>query len=222
MAYLSPRHRFLASLLLVFLLAVCPTAARAQANVPPLAEFIEQVRNGDATSPRGIYIPGVLADVVTQQPEHDPAFVSTAENTLTQFGPAASHGSIGLLAHNSLAGKDFFRLGEGQLLYLIYGDGSLAAFRVTHLLRAQALSPEHIWSNFIDLDTGGLLTAAHLFDNVYDQPGRLILQTCIEAHGNPSWGRLFVIAEPYTNDSPAWLFEPEVMGYVSTLKIPAS
>ena len=222
MAHTSTRYRWLPGLCLALLLALFPRPAHAETNIPPLEAFIEQVHNGDAEALRGLYVPGVFASAVTQQPEDDPAFVSPLENTLTQFGLAARHESVGLLAHNSLAGKDFFLLGEGQMFYLIYGDGRLAAFRVTRLMRAQALNPNNSRSNFIDLDTGGLLTAARLFDSIYGQPGKVILQTCIEAQGNASWGRLFVIAEPYAGDDPAWLFEPEALDYVSILKLSSS
>ena len=221
MSHTHNRNRPLTGLFLAVLLALYAGPAHAATNMPPLETFIEQVQNGDAATVRGIYAPGLFADAVAQQPHDDPAFVSSEEDTVTQFGLAASHGSIGLLAHNSLAGQNFFALRAGQIFLLIYGDGSRTAFRVTRLLRARALNPESIRSNFIDLDTGHFLTAARLFDSVYDQPGRLILQTCIEAEGDPSWGRLFVIAEPYAEGDPGQplLFEAEARGYGSILNL---
>ena len=215
-------HRWLASLFLALLLALLPKPARADTNIPPLEEFVQQVSNGDAHALRGIYVPGLFAAVVAQQPEDDPAFVSSDENTLTQFGLVSRYGAIGLLAHNSVAGKEFFVLGAGQVFYLVYGDGSLTAFHVTRLMHAQALDPQNIRSHFIDLDEGGILSADRLFNDVYDRPGNVILQTCIEANGESSWGRLFVIAEPYARDDPALLFEPEVLDYASILKLPLS
>lgn len=212
MTYKLTRTRLLLSLLLALMLAIFPGEVRARTatdtDVPSLAEFIEQVSNGDANVLRGIYVPGVFASAVTQQPENAPAFVSTDEDTLTQFELASRYGSVGLLAHNYLAGKNFFLLGEGHVFYLIYGDGNLEAFIVTSLVRAQALEPRSISSDFIDLDTGDLLTAPKLFYRVYDQPGKVILQTCINAHGNSSWGRLFVVAEPYSGDDSTSLLEP--------------
>ena len=215
-------NRVLPSLFLAILLALCARPAHAETNVPSLAEFIEQVRNGDAEALRGMYVPGLFASLVTQQPKDDPAFVSSAENTLTQFGLASRHGSTGLLAHNSAAGKDFSLLEVGQVFYLIYGNGSLKAFRVTRLQRVRALNSKSTQSNFIDLDGGDFFTAARLFETVYDQSGDVILQTCIESEGDPSWGRLFVIAEPYAGDDPSWLFEPKPRSYVSILKLPSS
>lgn len=199
MYFIHPQ--WLTSLFLALMLALIPTQAHAYSSAedfPTLEEFITQVSNGDAESLRGIYVPGLFASPVIAQPKDAPAFVSRKENTLTQFGLASQYGSIGLLAHNNLAGKNFSLLGEGRVFHLIYGDGRVETFIVTHLTRAQALEPENIYSEFIDLDTGALLTAPGLFHMVYDQPGKVILQTCIEAHGNLSWGRLFVIAEPYT------------------------
>ncbi len=215
-------NRLLPSLCLVVLLVVHPGAAHAAADLPPLETFIEQVRDGDASALRGIYVPGHFADVIAQQPEDDPGFVSPEANTLTQFSLAARAGSTGLLAHNSLAGKDFFVLTEGQIFYLVSGDGSLSTFRVTGLVHVRALNPDNIRSSFIDLDSGRFLTSARLFDSIYEQPGRVILQTCIEENGDPAWGRLFVIAEPDAENVPApsLLFEPAALGYASTAYLP--
>lgn len=215
-------HRWLASLCLALLLALLPMPAHADTNIPPLEEFVQQVSNGDAQALRGIYVPGLFVAVVAQQPAGNPAFVSPVENTLTQFGLASRYGSIGLLAHNSVAGKNYFLLEDGQIFYLVYGDGSLKAFHVTRLMHAQALDPQNIRSHFIDLDEGGILSADRLFNEVYDRPGNVIFQTCIEANGESSWGRLFVIAEPYARDDPALLFEPEALDYSSILKLSLS
>ncbi|MEP7135004.1 MAG: hypothetical protein ABI904_08730 [Chloroflexota bacterium] len=199
------RPALLPSLILTLVLTLFPAPVHAYSaiDLPPLNAFIEQVSNGEADVLRGIYVPGVFADLVSPQPTGEAAFISSNEDTLTQFGLASRYGSTGLLAHNRLAGKNFFFLGEGRLFYLIYGDGRIETFVVTQLQRFQALDPENVYSKFVDLHTGDLLTAAGLFMLVYAQPGKVILQTCIDAHGNPSWGRLFVIAEPYRGDDLA-------------------
>lgn len=199
MALRSSRPHLVFVLLLAITLSFFPVTVEADSGVvlPTLDEFISTVSDGQAEALRGIYIPEVLAGSVVSQPSSDAAYVSSEANTLTQFGQAAQFGSIGLLAHNYLAGKTFSRVEEGQVVYLVYGDGHTQAFVVTQILRFQALDPDSIWSNFIDLDQGGRLSASRLFSKVYAQPGHLILQTCIYAHGDPSWGRLFVIAEPY-------------------------
>jgi hypothetical protein len=195
-------------LLLAFLLAFLPRQvdARGAMDVPPLEVFIEQVTNGESGVLRGVYVPGVLAGWVAPQPDDEPGFVSAAENTLTQFGLASRHGSTGLLAHNYLAGKSFFLMEKGQGFYLIYGDGRVETFIVTDLMHFKALDPGSVRSNFIDLDQGGILSASRLFTRIYDNPGQVILQTCIDANGNASWGRLFIIAEPFDASDPESTF----------------
>jgi hypothetical protein len=78
---------------------------------------------------------------------------------------------------------------------LIYGDGRTETFIVRRFLRYQALSPDSVKSDFVDLETGEFLTTSQLFLKVYNRPGDLVLQTCIYAEGDTSWGRLFIIAE---------------------------
>ena len=194
------RSRIPLFLLLVLALTFLPHPVQAEgdASLPALQAFIESVSNGEAESLRGLYIPGVLAALVVPQPEGEPGFVSFEANTLTQFTLATRAGSTGLLAHNYLAGKELFRVQIGQLMYLVYGDGRTAAFIVTDLQRFQALDPQDIRSNFLDLRSGRFYSTRSLFNRIYNRSGDVILQTCIEWEGETSWGRLFVIAEPYT------------------------
>lgn len=158
--------------------------------------FAEQVKNGQADQLRGIYIPGILAAPVIQQPPGRPDFVSPWKNTLTQFSLASKVGSTGLLAHNYLAGQSFSLLEEGQEFYLIYGDGHESAFVVSEILQYEALQPDSLSSRFVDLEDGSTLTHTELFEKVYDRPGQVILQTCISMNDSSSGGRLFVIAVP--------------------------
>jgi hypothetical protein len=165
-------------------------------NLPLLDAIFSPLKNGQADSVRGIYIPELLTAPVVQQPAGNREFISTEENTLTQFGLASNFGSIGLLAHNYLAGASFSQLERGQKFYLIYGDGRMSAFVVTEILRYQALNPNSTSSQFVDLDTNQLLTARGLFAKVYKRRGQVIFQTCVAAGEEPSWGRLFIISEP--------------------------
>ncbi len=153
--------------------------------------------DGHADELRGVYIPNILMDDVVQQPGRDATYVSTDADVLTQFDAARSVGSTGLLAHNYLAGARFALLGRGQMIYLVYGNGQMAAYVVTQALQYQALQPESPYSNFIDLSNGHAMSASEVFTAVYARPGDVILQTCINANDNPSWGRLFIVAEPY-------------------------
>lgn len=204
MALNKPRFILTIGLACTILTALIPSrafAAGTDANpneLPTLEEFAAQVGNGEAYELQGVYAPGLFAYWVVQQPSGSPLFVSKAENTLTQFALAADQfDSIGLLAHNYLAGADFPLLEAGQKLHLIYGDGDIKTFIVRQKLSYQALQPESPKSDFIDLLTGERLSASQLAWKIYNRPGEVVLQTCIAANGNPSWGRLFVIAEPY-------------------------
>jgi len=190
--------------LLVLALLVLPSQARALegTEIPPLEEFIAQVMNGEADDLRGMYVPGVLADAIVPQPADQPAYVSSQTDTLTQFETASRFGTIGLLAHNYLAGKDFFLLEEGQPLYLVYGDGRVESYILKEFMRYQALEPQSVTSDFIDLASGEKVSASQLFLKVFNRPGDVTLQTCIYADGNASWGRLFIVAEPYDELAP--------------------
>jgi hypothetical protein len=85
----------------------------------------------------------------------------------------------------------------GQVLLLVYGDGRTEPFIVRQIRRLQALDPLNTRSMFYDLDYGRFLPASQLFREVFGQAGHVILQTCIQAHNDLSWGRLFIVAEPY-------------------------
>ncbi|MCK6541027.1 MAG: hypothetical protein L6Q26_13325, partial [Anaerolineales bacterium] len=60
----------------------------------------------------------------------------------------------------------------------------------------QALQPTSLYSSFRSLDKDETLTAEQMFKRVYVGDRHIAFQTCIEAEGNLSWGRLFVIAIP--------------------------
>ncbi len=197
--------RFLLSFASIMtILAVMP-AAHAHADssylpgtdIPSLSTFAGWMNNGQAAQLRGVYVPNILADGVVQQPSGQATFVSTTPDVLTEFRAAATVGSTGLLAHNYLAGAQILLIRPGQIVYLVYGDGRMATYMVTQMRRYQALQPESPFSNFIDLRDGLSMSASDLFMAAYGRPGAVVFQTCLTANGNPSWGRLFVVAEPY-------------------------
>jgi hypothetical protein len=167
-----------------------------QAGLPRLEDFTAQVSNGQAGQLRGIYIPGILAARVVQQPEGMDDFVSPWQNVITQFGLASRLGSTGLLAHNYLAGAAFGLLQEGQEIDLIDGSGRISTFTVIEILRYQALDSDNTATRLLDLESQASIISADLFNKVYSRPGQVIFQTCIIKDGDPSWGRLFVIASP--------------------------
>ncbi len=158
--------------------------------------FIASVTDGQAGVVRGVYVPNVLALPVRQQPANNPSYVSPESGVATQFAAAASLGVTGLLAHNYLAGADFFKLAMAQDVQIVYGDGTVKLYRVTAIYRYQALDPYSPYSDFVDLSTGETLSAAQVFSMVYAGGDHVTFQTCIERNGNWSWGRLFVIAIP--------------------------
>lgn len=170
-----------------------PTVAE---NIAPpfisLSNFASSVSNGNGGQITGLYAENIFALSVVQQ-GGNAAYVSTAWNTATQFSMASA---LGFLAHNYLAGSDFFSLYSGALISVVYGDGHSKSYRVSQIRKFQALSPESPYSDFVDLATGGTLSATDLFYQTYGVSGQVVLQTCISSNGIGSWGRLFVIATP--------------------------
>ena len=165
-------------------------------DFPTAVEFSRSVHNGDANVLRGVYVANVLNLPVVQQPVDRPYFVSSRNGEVTQFAIAANYGSIGLLAHNTLSGKSFSNLEMGQEVQLVFGDGRVEYFEIRQILTFQALEPESVSSSFRNLDRNELLSAAEMFNRAYVGEHRLVFQTCIQAEGKLSWGRLFVVAMP--------------------------
>lgn len=157
--------------------------------------FVRSVQNGNPRSLVGVYIPGQWGFPITQQPASNPGFVSANSNVVTQFSLAAQYNTIGLLAHNYLAGSNFFELYKYKRLALVYGDGSVEYYLIKEINRYRALSPNSPYSSFEDLqEPGTIISVTDLFNRIYAPGNRLVLQTCIEANGNLSWGRLFISA----------------------------
>jgi hypothetical protein len=193
-----------ASLLLVILVSLffspVPTLAlrNSETNLPDFPEFIRTVQNGEAGVLRGVYVPGVLAFPVVQQPTGNANYVSSTDGALTQFGMPVQFGNVGILAHNDLSGRFFFQLAVGQEVRLVYGDGHIEYFAITQILKYEAFQPNSPYSEFRDLSNDEVLTAEQLFKKVYTGARHVTFQTCIAANGISTWGRIFVIAEPQT------------------------
>jgi hypothetical protein len=167
-----------------------------ETTLPDFKSFLESVENGQKGVLRGVFVPGVLAIPVVQQPVGYPGYVSQNDDEITEFSMAAEVGNVGLLAHNDLSGAQFTKLSSGQEVRLIFGDGNVEYFSVSQILQYQALQPYSPNSEFRDLETGVTISAEELFRKVYRGERHVTFQTCIEANGIGSWGRLFVIAEP--------------------------
>jgi hypothetical protein len=173
-------------------------AAETQAaeDAEKLDGFVASVVNGNANQIVGIYVNGVLADPVVQQPSGNAGWISEQDDVITQFASASQFNVTGMLAHNTHAGIKFFNLEVGQEVLLVKGDGSFSAYRIDSIRQFQALQPLSPYSDFLDLDSGEKLSAVDLFYQVYSGDHHLTFQTCIENDGEASWGRLFVMASP--------------------------
>ncbi len=176
--------------------------------VPDIRHFIAAVINGQSGVPAGVYIPGVLALKIVQQPKDNPAFVSTSPNILTQFQLASGYFTVGLLAHNFLAGSQFFKIHKNQIITLVLGDGSLKDYKVNDIQSFQALSPNNPYSNFLSPDGSKTLTSEDVFNQIYARGNQLVFQTCIQKGKEESWGRLFVIADEIDNSQAENYFIP--------------
>jgi len=161
-----------------------------------IKEFINQLKNGDEDVIRGIYSEEQFALYVVEQPSSKPAFVSSIPDVVTDFSMPKKYGVIGMIAHNYLAGQYFFGLELGDVVQIIYGDGSVISYRITEKKEFQALSPRSPYSDFLNLESDEVISSKQLFERVYTGGHHLTLQTCIQVGMEDSWGRLFLIAEP--------------------------
>ena len=180
---------------IITLQGVIPLTAEAQAEVD---RFAAALINNNPQAVTGIYVPGLFALPVVEQPGGEEAFVSPNDQTLTQYATPSRYGTTGILAHNYLSGKTFFRLKQGQMIVVTHGDGRKSYYEVTGMQSYQAISPHDPRSDFVDLTdpTYRVLHYSDVFNRVYTTSGQLVFQTCIEANGELSWGRLFVMAKP--------------------------
>ena len=151
--------------------------------------------NASANVVTKISVSGLFDLPVVQQPSGNAGYVSTKKNTLTQFGLASDYGSIGILAHNNLAGKYFSSI-SGKTITITFSDGSTKNYTVSTVKKFQAVEPTNPYSNFVDLNSSSTLSSTDLFMQTFGQGGALVFQTCIAKNGSASWGRLFVIAYP--------------------------
>jgi hypothetical protein len=160
-----------------------------------LAAFAASVVDGRAHVLRGVYVPGVLALRVVQQPAG--AFsVDLTPGVTTQFSAASAYGVTGLLADNIASGALFYSLAPGQPVTLIYGDGRQSRYLVGSVSRFQALRPTDPYSDFVDLATGARLSSSSVFNQMYSGGDKITFQTCLAQDGVMAWGRLFVTAYP--------------------------
>ena len=167
------------------------------ASILSLDQFSTALSSGKADVIVGVYAANTFALRVVNQVMNNPAYVSPMNGTVTQFQTATQYGTLGLLAHNYLSGSFFSKLTLGQEIDIVNGDGAVRRYVVTNIRRFQALNPSSPYSNFVDLENGGpQLSSTDLFNQIYAGGNKVVFQTCINANGNWSWGRLFVTATP--------------------------
>lgn len=182
------------SILAILILAISflpLKSVQAAASPISLNKFSEALNGSDSSKLVGIYVNDILALRVVQQVST--YSVSSLPNTATQFGLAGNYGSIGLLAHNYLSGMYFSELATGTKINLIFGDGSITTYQVEKIKKYQALSPDDLDSDFVNLENpSGTISGDQVIKETYGA-GDLVLQTCFEKNGNLTWGRLFII-----------------------------
>jgi hypothetical protein len=166
-------------------------------TLPSLDQFARTAKNGQRNAVVGIYVPGVMALPVGQQPKGNAGYVTREPNQVTQFGLAGQYGTVGLLAHNDLAGAKFPQIHVDKYAIIIYGDGHEDYYQIGDIQKYQALTPTSTFSDFVNMNgSDEHLSAGQLFTRIYGVGNRLVLQTCIDADGNASWGRMFIIGKP--------------------------
>lgn len=127
---------------------------------------------------------GHFAFPIVQQPKSNPWYVSPYPNEITQFSKATN---VTLLAHNYLAGEEFYELEIGDRLF-IQNDSHLSGYSVYAIDYYEIINPK-LYRN---LETGKVLGANSIIERYYRDTD-LTLQTCIERGGNYKWGIMFVV-----------------------------
>ncbi len=173
-----------------------PAGVRPTPYPDALKAFIQSITNGQSEIITGLYAKGVLELQVVQQPDGEAGFVSYDADTVTLFQSALPFGVTGLLAHNFLSGKNFFSLKSGQEVDVIYGDGSIQAYRIDQIADFQRLAELDPSSDFQDLQSGDRVTSSEVFNRFYKGLPHLTLQTCLEKDGDLNWGVRFIVAQP--------------------------
>jgi hypothetical protein len=201
----------------VLVFPILPVKASGGEFLPSFSDFIATVSDGRSGVVSGVFVPGVLADKVTQQSVNNPGYVSSAAGIVTQFRMAVPYGVIGLLAHNALAGGKFSNLQIGQEVRLIYGDGKVETYTIRAINRYKAINSNSQVSSFIDLLTGKIYSAAQVFEKYYQGGDQVTFQTCIAQGEDLSWGRIFITATPEESIQPE-LVSANIPQYLSANK----
>lgn len=165
-------------------------------DLPALDKFVASVANGDSGSRVGVFVEDLFSFPIVQQPSSDPAWITSNFGEVTEFRIVRQQtGNEGLIAHNYLAGGQFYSLKVGDIAELVLGDGSVLEFVIYDIQDYQALSPNSPTSDFLSLASGEKLSASDLFYRVYGGNMTITFQTCINRDNVSTWGRTFIIGE---------------------------
>lgn len=162
--------------------------------LPVFDQFVQSVVNGESNQRVGVFVENLFSYPIIQQPANQPAYISSSAGEVTEFRIVRQQtGNEGLIAHNYLAGSQFFSLKPGDIAEIVLGDGSVIEFEIYAVEDYQALTPNSPTSDFLDLATGAKLSASDLFYRVYGGDLTLTFQTCINRNNLSTWGRTFII-----------------------------
>ena len=126
-------------------------------------------------------------------------YATEKAGAVTPFKQAWQYGTLGIIAHNYLAGEHFSELKQGDQIILIYADRHIEKYVVSKFERYIALQPFSVYSDFVPDGGGKKLSAANLFLKIYDPDDRrIVLQTCYDGYN----GRLLIIAYPEKEKAP--------------------
>lgn len=114
------------------------------------------------------------------------ACVSPHDGVFTEFRMARDNGTVGLLAHDYLAGDALFALEVGDTVEIVFTDKD-QAYRISKIWKAKALSNSPYGKFQVGSES---MTAQRLFEMVYTGKHHLVLQTCKGEY------RMFYIAYP--------------------------
>lgn len=168
-------------------------------NIQPVSfdEFKTSVTVAGVNRITGLYVPNFGGFPVVQPPAGGDGSVSSSEGEVTQFMRPAENNVIGLLAHNYLSGAWFEKFPDEGLVYVIFGDGKSETYRIKEWFRFEALENDSTTSDFVDTASGLRYSVLEVYEKMYGGKPHLTFQTCTQKHGDLSWGRLFLLAEPF-------------------------
>ena len=166
-------------------------------TVVSLEDFTASVSNGDSSMVVGVYKRATFALKVIPQPEGNFAYLPDTEELLVQLAQAEElYGNLGLAAHNNLAGKYIAELTPGDIINIIYGDGTIFKYEIINVKSYQAFLPDDLYSDYKDLEDGRVYSSSQLFEKAFGGENQIGLITCISQDDISTWGRIVVVGVP--------------------------